>query len=56
MWKEISPGFRMMVVMTVLTGFIYPGVVTALSQVFFRNQANVRIIVLICEVVWSVLM
>jgi K+-transporting ATPase ATPase C chain len=40
MWKEISPGFRMMVVMTVLTGFIYPGVVTALSQVFFRNQAN----------------
>jgi K+-transporting ATPase ATPase C chain len=30
----------MMVVMTVLTGFMYPGVVTGLSQVFFRNQAN----------------
>jgi K+-transporting ATPase ATPase C chain len=40
MWKQIGPGFRMMVVMTVLTGFIYPGVVTGLSQVFFRNQAN----------------
>jgi K+-transporting ATPase ATPase C chain len=40
MWKEIGPGFRMMIVMTVLTGFIYPGVVTGLSQVFFRNQAN----------------
>ena len=53
MWKEISPGFRMMVVMTVLTGFIYPGVVTGLSQVFFRNEANGSLIASNGQVVGS---
>jgi K+-transporting ATPase ATPase C chain len=40
MWQQILPGFRMMLVMTVLTGFIYPGVVTGLCQAFFRDKAN----------------
>jgi K+-transporting ATPase ATPase C chain len=40
MWQQIVPGLRMMVVMTVLTGFIYPGVVTGLCQAFFRDKAN----------------
>ncbi len=28
MFKELKPGFMMMVVMTVLTGLVYPAVVT----------------------------
>jgi K+-transporting ATPase ATPase C chain len=34
------PGLRMTLVMTVLTGLIYPGVVTGLCQLLFPNQAN----------------
>jgi len=53
MWKEIGPGLRMMIVMTVLTGFIYPAVVTGLSQAFFRDQANGNLIVVNGQVVGS---
>jgi len=34
MWQQIAPAFRMMLVLTVLSGLIYPGVVTGLCQVF----------------------
>lgn len=37
---EFLPALRMMVVMTVLTGLIYPLSVTAISQVVFNRQAN----------------
>jgi K+-transporting ATPase ATPase C chain len=40
MHRQIAPAFRLMLVMTVLTGLIYPGVVTAVCQVLFRWQAN----------------
>jgi potassium-transporting ATPase KdpC subunit len=40
MFKELKPGFMMMLVMTVLTGFLYPAVITVIAQVFFRDQAN----------------
>jgi potassium-transporting ATPase KdpC subunit len=40
MWQQIAPAFRMMLVLTVLTGLLYPGVVTGLCQVFFHDQAN----------------
>ena len=53
MFKELGPGLRMMVVMTVLTGFIYPAVVTGLSQVLFRDQANGSLIVSNGQVVGS---
>src|ERR1700674_5293561 len=53
MWKEIGPGFRMMIVMTVLTGFVYPAVVTALSAMLFRDQANGSLIVVNGQVVGS---
>jgi K+-transporting ATPase ATPase C chain len=43
----------MMVVMTVLTGFIYPAVVTGLSQALFRDQANGSLIVSNGQVVGS---
>jgi K+-transporting ATPase ATPase C chain len=40
MWKELKTGFLMMLVMTVLTGLIYPGVITVLAQVLFHDKAN----------------
>ncbi len=40
MRRQILPAFRLMLVLTVLTGLIYPGVVTGLCQVLFRWQAN----------------
>jgi K+-transporting ATPase ATPase C chain len=40
MWRQIVPAFRMALFFTVLTGFVYPGLVTALCQVFFHNKAN----------------
>ena len=40
MLQQLLPALRMTFVLTVLTGLIYPGVVTGLCQVFFRNQAD----------------
>ena len=45
MLKELKPAFLTMVVMTVLTGLLYPAVVTAIAQVVFRDQANGSLIV-----------
>ena len=40
MRNQIAPAFRLMLVLTVLTGLIYPGVVTAVCQAVFHWQAN----------------
>ena len=40
MWKQMIPGLRMTILLTVLTGLIYPGVVTGICQVLFPAQAN----------------
>jgi K+-transporting ATPase ATPase C chain len=40
MWKQMMPGLRITLLMTVLTGLIYPGVVTGLCQLLFPKQAN----------------
>lgn len=40
MWKHIAPAFRVTLFFTVLTGLIYPGVVTALCQALFHGRAN----------------
>jgi K+-transporting ATPase ATPase C chain len=40
MLNQLAPAFKMTVLLTVLTGLLYPGAVTGLCQVFFRNQAN----------------
>ena len=53
MWKELSAGLRMMLVMTVLTGFLYPAVITAIAQVLFRDQANGSLIVSNGQVIGS---
>jgi len=40
MRQQIAPAFRLMLVLTVLTGLVYPGVVTGLAQLMFHWQAN----------------
>jgi len=37
---QMAPAFRLMLIMTVLTGLVYPGIVTALCQILFPKQAN----------------
>ncbi len=53
MLKELRPGFMMMVVMTVVTGLIYPAVITAIAQVVFPTQANGSLIVVDGKVIGS---
>jgi potassium-transporting ATPase KdpC subunit len=43
----------MMIVMTVVTGFVYPAVVTGIAQVVFRDQANGSLVVSNGQVVGS---
>jgi potassium-transporting ATPase KdpC subunit len=40
MWQQMFRGFKMMLVLTVLTGLAYPLALTGLCQVFFRHQAD----------------
>jgi potassium-transporting ATPase KdpC subunit len=40
MLKQLVPGLRIALGMTILTGLIYPGIVTGLCQIFFRQQAD----------------
>jgi potassium-transporting ATPase KdpC subunit len=44
MWRQIGPAFRITLFFTILTGLIYPGVVTALCQILFHRQANGSIV------------
>jgi K+-transporting ATPase ATPase C chain len=53
MLKELKPALMMMLVMTVLTGFIYPAVITAIATVAFPDQANGSLIVVNGQVVGS---
>ena len=40
MLKQLLPALRITLVLTVLTGMLYPGVVTGLCQLLFPEQAN----------------
>ncbi|MGH9469798.1 MAG: potassium-transporting ATPase subunit KdpC [Terriglobia bacterium] len=40
MWRHIAPAFRMMVLLTILLGFVYPGVLTGLCHLLFPHRAN----------------
>jgi potassium-transporting ATPase KdpC subunit len=53
MLKELKPAFLMMVVLTVITGFAYPAVITAIAQIAFRDQANGSLVVSNGQVVGS---
>ena len=45
MLKQIIPALRITLALTVLTGLLYPGAVTGLSQLLFHRQANGSLIV-----------
>jgi potassium-transporting ATPase KdpC subunit len=53
MLKELGPGLRLTIVFTVLTGLLYPAVMTALSESFFPRQANGSLITVNGKVVGS---
>jgi K+-transporting ATPase ATPase C chain len=40
MFKELGPGLRLTIAFTILTGLIYPAVMTAISEAIFPRQAN----------------
>jgi K+-transporting ATPase ATPase C chain len=40
MIKELGPGFRLMVALTILTGLVYPAAMTGVSKVLFPGKAN----------------
>jgi potassium-transporting ATPase KdpC subunit len=51
--KELKPAFLMMLVMTVLTGLLYPAIITGITQVLFKDQANGSLIVKDGQVIGS---
>lgn len=56
MLQQLIPAFRMTLLLTLLTGFIYPGVVTGICQLAFHQQANGSLIVKNGQVVGSMLL
>ncbi|HYL75420.1 MAG TPA: potassium-transporting ATPase subunit KdpC [Bryobacteraceae bacterium] len=40
MWQQLLPALRITLVLTVLTGLLYPLAVTGLCQLIFNDQAN----------------
>ena len=40
MLKELKPALLMLILFTILTGFVYPFVVTGIAQVMFPHRAN----------------
>lgn len=45
MLRQLVPALRMTILLTVLTGLIYPGVVTGVCQLLFRDHANGSLLV-----------
>jgi K+-transporting ATPase ATPase C chain len=53
MFKELKTGFMMMLVMTVVTGFVYPALITVIAQAVFSDQANGSLITANGQVIGS---
>jgi len=53
--KQIRPAIGMTLVLCLITGFVYPGVVTGLAQVLFPRQANGSLVTVNGRVVGSAL-
>ena len=56
MLKQLAPALRLTILLTVLTGLIYPAVVTGLCQLLFKNQAEGSLIVQNGQVIGSSLL
>jgi K+-transporting ATPase ATPase C chain len=53
MIKELGPGFRLTLLFTILTGLLYPAVMTGVSELIFPKQANGSLVSLNGKVVGS---
>src|ERR1700751_1119486 len=53
MLKELGPGLRLTIIFTVLTGIIYPVVMTGLSEVIFPRQSKGSLVTVNGKVVGS---
>src|SRR5215468_3861295 len=53
--KQFRPAIAMTLVLCLITGFIYPGVVTGLAQLLFNRQANGSLVTANGRVVGSAL-
>jgi potassium-transporting ATPase KdpC subunit len=53
MLKELGPGFRLTLAFTVLTGLLYPAVMTGISQLIFPAKANGSLVTVNGKVVGS---
>jgi potassium-transporting ATPase KdpC subunit len=53
MIKQLGPGLRFLIVLTILTGLLYPALMTGLSLLVFPRQANGSLITLNGKVVGS---
>src|SRR6202035_1383213 len=53
MMKELGPGLRLTLVFTVLTGLLYPAVMTGISEMILPRQANGSLVTVNGKVVGS---
>jgi len=53
MIKDLGPGFRLTLALTILTGLVYPAVMTAVSEAIFPKQANGSLVTVNGKVVGS---
>ncbi len=56
MLKQLAPALRMTVLLTVLTGLLYPAVVTGLCQLLFKTQADGSLVLKNGQVIGSSLL
>ena len=56
MLQQLAPALRMTVLLTVLTGLIYPGVLTGLCQMLFKSKADGSLVVQNGQVIGSALL
>lgn len=55
MMKQLRPAFTLLITFAILTGLIYPSLITGLAQLIFPNQANGSLIMLDGRTVGSAL-
>lgn len=53
MIKELGPGFRLTLALTILTGLLYPAVMTGLSELIFPRQAKGSLVTVDGKIVGS---